>query len=90
MSALNYTHTIGWIFMKQQQFPGEQVAQLRHIIRIPSQPVFDLIPYNYALFGEVAYTNVIAFWFDSTISCLSNYPARQFLTNHKITKYEHK
>jgi hypothetical protein len=49
MSALNYTHTVGWIFIKQQQSSGKYVAQLRHIILIPSQSVFDLTPFKYTL-----------------------------------------
>jgi len=53
MSTLNYSNTLSWIFIKQQQFPGKHVAQLRHIILIPCQP------YQYVLFGEAANTNFI-------------------------------
>ena len=68
MFALNYTHTVGWIFIKQQQSPGKYVSQLRHIIMILSQSVFNLTSFKNALTGEAAYTNYIVFWFDPTLS----------------------
>ena len=45
----------------QQQSTGRHVANPRHIILIPGQPVFEVTPYKYVLFGEAANTNFIVF-----------------------------
>ena len=55
MSTLNYSNTLCWIFIKQQQFPSKHVAQLRRIILIPCQPC------QYVLFEEAANINFIVF-----------------------------
>ena len=64
MSALDYSNTLGIYNASslQQQSSGRYVAQLSQIILFPSQSVFDLTPFEYALFGEAAYTNYIVFW----------------------------
>ena len=85
MSALNHSNTLSRIFIKQQQFPGKHVAQLRHIILIPSQPVFDLTPYNYALFGEASNTNYIVFGLTRPFLELKIYSIRGTHNNHYNT-----
>ena len=44
----------------KQQSAGRQATPLRHIIPIPSRPVFDLAPLYRVLSGEAANTNLIA------------------------------
>jgi hypothetical protein len=53
--ALFQTNTL------KQQFEGRHVAPLRHIILIPSQPVFVLSPYCSVLSGEATHINSIVF-----------------------------
>jgi hypothetical protein len=46
-----------------KQSTGRHVAPLRHIILIPSQPVFAFIPWCYVLCGEATNTSLIVYQF---------------------------
>ena len=65
MSTLNYSNALCLGIYNarslQQQSPCRHLANFRHNIMIPGQPVFDLTPYNFVLIQEAANTNVTVF-----------------------------
>jgi hypothetical protein len=85
MFALNYTHTVGWIFIKQQQSPGKYVSQLRHIIMIPSQSVFNLTSFKNALTGEAHIPIILFFGLTRPFLELKIYGIRGTHNNNYIT-----
>ena len=85
MFALNYSNALSWVCIKQQKFPDKQVAQLRHIILIQSQSVFDLTPYKYVLFGKAENTNFIIFGLTRLFLDFKIYSIRCTHNNHYNT-----
>ena len=69
----------------KQQPAGRHVAPLRHIIMIPSQPVFALTPQCYVLSGEAANTNCIVFGLTRPGLELMIYCTRGEHANHYTT-----
>ena len=72
----------------KQQFVGKHVTPLRHIILIPSQPVFALSPYRCVFGGEATNTNFIVFgltrpWLEPTIYHTWGEHANHYTTNIK-------
>ena len=66
---------------------------LRHIILIPSQPVFALSPYCYVLSREATNTNFIAFGLTRSMPEPTIYHTGGYHTNHYTTDavaWEHK
>jgi hypothetical protein len=64
MTTLYKTNMLSWISIvlgHWNKSTERHVSHIGHIFRIPSQPVFDLIPKQYVIIEETTKTNVIVY-----------------------------